>query len=53
MWLISYHIVSHQVNRRTMRERMAAARMISTLVSRPASEPGQGTLQYIDSKQED
>ena len=31
-----------QVKSSTMRERMAAARMISTLVSRPAEESGQG-----------
>ena len=38
-------ILSYHVNRRTMRERMAAARMISTLVSSPASRSGQGALQ--------
>ena len=39
-------IFSHQVNRRTMRERIAAARMISTLVSSPCWCSGQGPLQY-------
>ena len=40
-----------QVKSSTMRERMAAARMISTLVSRPAEEAGQGAdLRHISSQ---